>query len=90
MQTNLDKTKAMIYTPGLICGQKGAETYTRQDTGEGPKFLERKRTRISCEVCGGTIAASSLQHHMERSHGRVLPKVRGVDVGRGGLKVYKV
>ena len=34
--------------------------------------------------------ASYLRHHMERSHGRLLMQVRGVDVGRGGLEVYKV
>ena len=27
---------------------------------------------------------------MEIAHGRVLPQVRSVDVGRGGLEVYKV
>ena len=27
---------------------------------------------------------------MERAHDKVLPQVRGVDVGRGGLEVYKV
>ena len=34
--------------------------------------------------------ASSMRHHMERSHGRVLPQVRGVDARGGGLEVYKV
>ena len=36
------------------------------------------------------MAASSLRHQLERAHGRVLPQVRGVDVGGGGLEVYKV
>ena len=37
------------------------------------------------------MAASSLRHHMEMSHGRVFPQVRVVDVGGGRLKeVYKV
>ena len=36
------------------------------------------------------MAASYLRHHIERAHGRVLPKVRGVHVGGGGLEVYKV
>ena len=77
---NLYKTKAMIYTPGFIWGQQGAEEYKRQATGEIPNFWERKRTRVNCEVCGGKMAASSLRHHMEISHGRVFPQVRGVDV----------
>ena len=34
--------------------------------------------------------ASSLQHHMERSHVRILLQVSGVEVGGGGLEVYKV
>ena len=36
------------------------------------------------------MSASSMQHHMERAHGRLLPQVRGVDVRGGGLEVYKV
>ena len=35
------------------------------------------------------MAASSLQYHAERSHGRVLPQVRGVDVGGAGTDIYK-
>ena len=89
LQMNLNKTKDMICTPGLIGEKQGSEAYKRQATGEGPTFWERKRTRVSCEECGETMAASSLRHHMERAHGRVLLKVRGVGVGRGGLKVYK-
>ena len=34
--------------------------------------------------------ASSLRHHMERAHGRLFLKVRGVEVGGGGLEVYKM
>ena len=36
------------------------------------------------------MAASSLQHDMERAHGIVLPQLRGVDVRGGVLEVYKV
>ena len=36
------------------------------------------------------MASSSLRHHMERSHGIVLPQIRGVDVGEGGMETYKV
>ena len=57
---------------------------------EGPTVRERNRTRVSCKVCGGTMSTSSLRHHMERSHGKVLPQVRGVDFGVGGEYVYKV
>ena len=90
LQTNLDKTKAVIFTPEFIWGQQGAEAYKRRSTGEGTTFQERKRTRVSCEVCGRTMSASSLRCCKERKHGRVLPQVRGLDVGRGGLDVYRV
>ena len=36
------------------------------------------------------MAASSLCHHMERSHGIALPQIRGVDVRGGGSETYKV
>ena len=36
------------------------------------------------------MAASSLRHHMERSHGIVLTRVREVEVGGGGPETYKV
>ena len=90
LQKNLYKTKAMICMPGIIWGQQGAEEYNQISTGEGPTFWESNITMICCKVCGGTMAASSLWHQMERSHGRLLPQLRGVDVGVGGLEVYKV
>ena len=33
---------------------------------------------------------SSLRYHMERSHGIVLPQIRGVEFGGGGPETYKV
>ena len=36
------------------------------------------------------MADFSLRYHMDISHGRVLPQVRGVDVGGGVPEVYKV
>ena len=90
LHKNLYNTKALIYTLGFIWGKHGAEAYKQIYTGEGTTFWKMKRTRVSCEVCGGTMFASSLRHHTERAHGRVLPHVRGVDIGGGGLEVYKV
>ena len=46
LHTDLNKTKAMICTPGFIWGQHGAEAYKQQFTGDGPTFRERKRTRV--------------------------------------------
>ena len=84
-QKNLNKTKAMLCKPGFIWGQLGAEAYKRKYTGEGPTFWEINRTRVRCEECGDTMDASSMRHHMERAHGVVLPQVRGVEAGVGGL-----
>ena len=36
------------------------------------------------------MAISSLRHNMERIYGIVLPQVKGVDIGGGGMEVYKV
>ena len=36
------------------------------------------------------MAASSLWNHTERANGRLLPQVRGLEFGGGGLEVYKV
>ena len=36
------------------------------------------------------MAACYLRHHTERTHGKLLTQVRGVDVGGGGLEVYMV
>ena len=33
LQTNLDKTKAMIFTLGFVWGQQGAEAYKQRTTG---------------------------------------------------------
>ena len=90
LQTNLNETKVMICTSGLIRGQQVPEAYKQRATGEIPNFLERKRTRVSCEECGETMATSSLQHHMERTYDKLFPQLRSVDVRGGGLEVYKV
>ena len=90
LKKNLSKTKVMICTLGFIWGQQLVEAYKRIVTGEGTTFQERKITRGSYKECGGTMAASSLRHYTERSHGIVLPQVREVDVRGGGPEIYKV
>ena len=37
--------------------------------------------RVSCSECGAAVAASSIRHHMERSHGVITQHTRGVDMG---------
>ena len=73
----MSNTKSMVCTPGLVWGQQVVESYKGRATGEVPTFWERKITRVSCEECGGGMSDFSLRHHMERSHGIVLPQVRG-------------
>ena len=90
LQTNLSKTKSMVYTPRFIWGQQGVEAYKQRDAVEGPTFLERKRTRVICEDCRGNMTASSLWHHMHMSHGIVMPLIIGVNIGGGGPETYKV
>ena len=90
LQRNLNNNKSMILTLGFIWGKQETEAYKRRVTGEGPTFRERNKTRVSCNYCGETMAASSLRQHMERAYGRVLPQVRGVDIWGGVLEVYKV
>ena len=38
----------------------------------------------------GAMSVSSLWHHMERSHGIVLPHISGVAIGGGGSDTYTV
>ena len=90
LKKNLVKTKAIICTPELIRGKHGSEAYTRRATGKGPTFQEMERTRVSCEVYGGTMVASSLRYHMEIAHGRLLPQASVSGVGVGLMEVYKV
>ena len=90
LQKNLGKKKAMVCTIVFIWGQKGETAYKWRATGEGSKFRERKRTRLSCEECGAKIMASLLRHHIERTNGKVTTYTLGVDVGGGGLETYVV
>ena len=87
---NLGKTKAMVCTPGFIWGQQRTFFYKRRAMGEGDTFWDRKKTRVICTEYGGEMVVSSLCPHMERTHGRVLPHTREVDVGGGGLEKYVV
>ena len=87
---NLEKTKAMVCTPGFIW-RKGWETlYKRRATGEGATFWERKKTRVSCTECRAMVAASYLKTHMAQIHGLYVSQTRGVDKIGGGKTTYVV
>ena len=84
LQTNLGKTKEMVCTLGLIWGKHGVSMYKWRATG-GVDLRERKKIRVSCEECVTIMSASSLRHHMECTHGIVIPNNWGTEVSRGGL-----
>ena len=87
LDTKLDKTKAMVCTHIFIWGKWGELAYTRQATGEGANFRERKKARVSCAMCNVTMAESYLKAHMARSHGICVTQIRGVnEVGGGTTK----
>ena len=90
LQMNLGKAKAMVYNPIFIWGQKSEVLYKWRVTGEGVTFRERNSTRLSCEVCGSTMAVSSLQNHLYRAYGKIMTQTRGVDVKGGGAETYVV
>ena len=61
LQTNDDKTVSMACQPCRAgSGNRTAEGYRQQITGEGNSFQERQRERVACGECGAEIAAGSL------------------------------
>ena len=80
----------MVFTPGFIWGQQGVSEYTRRATGEGKKFREHKKTRVSYKECGTKMSESLLHHHMECAHRIFMPQTRGVDFGGGVTDKYVV
>ena len=53
----LRKTKAMVCTPGFIWGKWGELAYKRRAMREVATFRDRKKIRVSCTVCGATVAS---------------------------------
>ena len=70
-----------MFTPGYIWGEGSEAAYKCRATGERETFRERKRERVSCIVCGVTVAPLSLKGHMVKQHGRIPPQTREVEVG---------
>ena len=59
LEMNLDKTNALVCTPGYIWREWIEAAYKRRATGEGGTFRERKRARVNCTVCKLTVETSS-------------------------------
>ena len=65
LQTNVDKTVSMACLPCRAgSGNRTAEGYRRQITGDGKSFRERQRERVACRECGAELAAGSLSSHL--------------------------
>ena len=90
LEMNLEKTKAMVCTPGFIWGNWGELAYKGHATGEGATLRERNKTRVICYTCGVTVVTSYLKSYMARNHGIRIPQTRWVDVIWGGLTTYVV
>ena len=61
LQTNVDKTVSMSCKPCRAgTGNRTAEGYRRQITGDGNSFRERQIERVACGECGAELAAGSL------------------------------
>ena len=85
METNLEKSKAMVCMPALIWGNWGEKYYKWRAIGGGSTFRERKRMQVSCTECGMTVASSYLKQHVEILHIICVPYTSGVNEGGGGL-----
>ena len=57
--------------------------YKQREMGEGGTFKLWKKIRVICEKCGTAMVASSLCHHMETSHGIVIPQTQGWNLKEG-------
>ena len=90
LKKNLGKTKAMVCNLEFIWGKLVVVTYKRRSTGEGDKFREGNKTRVSCKECGMAMAASPLRHHMEIAHGIVVLQTLGVGFDQGVPNMYAV
>ena len=90
LDTESVTTKVVVCTMGIIWEQIGEVEYKQRVTGGGEMFWERKRTRVTCLECGAIMSASSIQLHMEQSHGVIASQTWGVHMGRGGPTTYVV
>jgi hypothetical protein len=62
---NANKTKVMICVPGKIRVAPTEMEYASQQAGN---TTTTKRCWVDCDVCGASLAAESLQSHLETQH----------------------
>ncbi len=68
LRRNPGKTKVMTCIPGNIQVAHTKEAYHTQQ--QGPVNPTAKRHWVECDVCGMSLAAGSLQSHLEIQHAR--------------------
>ena len=66
LRTNPDKTKVMTCVPGKIRQAYTPEAYYTQQYQ--PVNPTAKCHRVECNICGMSLAAGSLQSHLETQH----------------------
>jgi hypothetical protein len=66
LRTNHDKTKVMMCVLGNIQVAHTEAAYHTQQLG--PVDPTAKRHRVECDLCGASLAAGSLQSHLETQH----------------------
>ena len=70
LKTNEKKTKYMIFRGPAPSKRLSKEAYERHCTGNGLSYLERRKKRVECSICGKEMQMGSLQRHMLQQHGK--------------------
>ena len=90
LKTNELKTKFMILRGAEAPRALEDEVYDkirRRGRGVRMRFGEKEswaKQKVTCEICGKTLARGSLQRHMETMHGERRKKYGGRKKGEGG------
>ena len=85
LQTNVGKTFSMTCRPCPAAGNQSEVAYGRKMTGEGPKYLEKKRELVECGDGGTEVAAGSLDAHRMVQHGKAKAEMWSwTDAATGG------
>ena len=63
--------KTLVCTLRYIRGKWSEAAYNRRATGEGATFRERKRSRVTCTICGVTVESPSLIGYIVRQYVKI-------------------
>ena len=90
LETNLEKTKALVCTSGYIWGKWSKAAYKRRATREGGTFRGRKRSRVIFSECGVIVSSLPLKGHMERCNGIIVLQKGELELRGGTSNLYGV